>query len=148
MKTALRTWVFVLLTSHSVVFYGCRKKEPPPAVAPTEEAESVEPRAATEQAPADPPTAEAPAVNIIPSYQHQAEAGCAMCVYNMEGADSCELVISFDDKLYPVVGIDIHDIGDPHAPDGLCSIVRTVFFEGHVDGEQIVATDIVLVPSR
>ena len=74
------------------------------------------------------------------------EAGCATCVYNMEGVSGCKLAVKIDGKHYLVTGSDIDDHGDAHAPDGLCHVARRAQASGVIEGDRFVATEFRLVP--
>ena len=74
------------------------------------------------------------------------EAGCGMCIFDMEGADSCCLAVRIDDQPYLVTGPIDFDHGDAHAADGICSTVREAEVEGKIDGTDFVATKLELKP--
>ena len=67
--------------------------------------------------------------------------GCATCIFDMEGAEGCKLAVEFDGKHYLVVGSDIDDHGDAHAPDGLCNTARRASFKGEFQGDRFLATE-------
>ena len=46
-------------------------------------------------------------------------AGCAMCIFHMEGVDECVLGVEIDGEHYLVDGKAMDDLGDAHADDGL-----------------------------
>ena len=83
--------------------------------------------------------------NVEASPQH-VEAGCATCIFEMEGVAGCKLAVRIDGKPYLVTGSDIDDHGDAHAPDGLCHTARKAVVEGKIDGDHFVATRIELQP--
>ncbi len=83
---------------------------------------------------------------IEPMPPQLVEAGCATCIFDMEGVVGCKLAVKIDGKPYLVTGSDIDDHGDAHASDGLCLTARKAVVEGKIDGDQFVATKIELQP--
>ena len=63
------------------------------------------------------------------------EAGCAMCIFGVEGRDDCELAVKIDGKPYLVTGIDI----DTHG-SGFCESSKQADVEGEVKDGKFVAT--------
>ena len=74
------------------------------------------------------------------------EAGCATCIFHMDGVVGCKLAVKIDGKPYLVTGSDIDDHGDAHASDGLCNVARKAVVEGAIDGDRFVAAKIKLQP--
>ncbi len=74
------------------------------------------------------------------------EAGCATCVYDMQGVKGCKLAVKIDGKAYLVTGTEIDDHGDAHGPAGLCVTARKAVVTGKVEGEKFVATSFELQP--
>ncbi len=74
------------------------------------------------------------------------EAGCATCIFNMEGVRGCKLAVKIDGKPYLVTGAEIDDQGDAHGPAGLCVTARKALVSGKVEGEKFVATSFELQP--
>jgi hypothetical protein len=69
------------------------------------------------------------------------EAGCASCVFAMEGVEGCRTAVMVDGKPYLVKGVAI----DAMALD-LCDEPRTVLAAGSVQGGEFVATSFTLKP--
>lgn len=88
--------------------------------------------------PAGPPPAAGPA--------RSAEVGCALCIYGMPDELSCTLAVRLDGHVYPVRGVAMEDLGDPHAPDGLCNTARQARVVGQVEDGVFVARSIELEP--
>jgi hypothetical protein len=67
----------------------------------------------------------------------EVEVGCAMCVYGMEGADSCTLAAKIKDKPMMVKGaeLDMHD-------HGLCSGAKRAVVSGKIEGGDLVASKV------
>ena len=73
-------------------------------------------------------------------------AGCATCIFEMEGVSGCVLAVEIDSKHYLVSGSDIDDHGDAHDPRGLCNSARDALVEGTIDGDRFVADRFELKP--
>lgn len=78
------------------------------------------------------------------SSQRSAEAGCGMCIYNMKGVRGCKLAVKIDGTAYLVDGAGIDDLGDAHAPDGICNTSRKVIVDGKIENNRFAATMIKL----
>ncbi len=74
------------------------------------------------------------------------EAGCATCIYHMQDVQGCELAVQVDGRAYLVKGVDMDDLGDAHASDGLCNTARQVKAKGKLDGDYYAAEGITLIP--
>ncbi len=74
------------------------------------------------------------------------EAGCATCVYDMQGVEGCKLAVKIGGKPYLVTGTEIDDHGDAHGPAGLCVTARKALVSGKVEGDKFVATSFELQP--
>ncbi|MCA9242454.1 MAG: hypothetical protein KDA32_00755 [Phycisphaerales bacterium] len=74
------------------------------------------------------------------------QAGCGMCVFHMKGEDECQLAVKIDGRPYLVVGTDIDDYGDAHAPDGLCNTSREARVSGEIRNDRFVAHTFELEP--
>ncbi|MDX2359771.1 MAG: DUF6370 family protein [Crocinitomicaceae bacterium] len=59
------------------------------------------------------------------------DAACGECQFDMTG-ESCDLAVKIDDKFYFVEGSAIHEHGDAHASNGLCSAVRQAKVTGRI----------------
>jgi len=69
------------------------------------------------------------------------EAGCAGCVFGMEGAKGCELAVKLDGKPYRVSGIEM-----PGHESGLCEHAVPADIAGKLEGDVFVATSFTLKP--
>jgi len=69
------------------------------------------------------------------------EAGCASCIFNMEGVSGCKLAVKIDGKPYLVTGADV----DAHGA-GLCSSAKKAKVVGEIEGDKFVATSFELQP--
>lgn len=82
------------------------------------------------------------------SSQRVVKVGCGSCIYGMSGVSGCPLAVKVDGKPYLVSGVDMDDLGDAHAADGLCSIEREAKATGKVKGDRYVATKMELLPQK
>ena len=74
-------------------------------------------------------------VTVIPdsgAIEGFAIASCGMCNFDYKGKRGCSLTIKIGDTVYPVEGTNIHEHGDPHSKEGLCSAVRVAYISGNV----------------
>jgi hypothetical protein len=63
------------------------------------------------------------------------EAGCADCIFKMEGAEGCELAVKIDGKPYLVSGVEV----DTHS-SGMCESALKAVVSGKVQGDKFVAS--------
>lgn len=65
------------------------------------------------------------------------EVGCAMCMYEMEGIETCVTAAKVGEQVYLVSGggLDAHTTG-------LCSTTKQATLVGRIDGDRLVATSI------
>ncbi len=69
---------------------------------------------------------------------------CGMC--NLGTKDKgCSLSIKIGEKIYSVKGSGMHDHGDAHGADGLCSAVRVAWASGKIKKNIFNADSFVLV---
>ncbi len=71
------------------------------------------------------------------------EAGCATCIFNMEGVKGCKLAVKIDGKPYLVSGADV----DAHGA-GLCNSAKEAKVVGEIEGDKFVATSVELQPYK
>ena len=76
-----------------------------------------------------------------PNAPRSAEAGCATCIFNMEGVSGCKLAVRIDGKPYLVTGADV----DAHGA-GLCSSAKEAKVVGEIEGDKFVARSFELQP--
>lgn len=108
--------LLIVVASASLVFVSCGEKKAP--------------------APAFPPAVVAAAAGA-----RELEAGCAGCVYHMDGAEGCQLAVLVDGKHYYVSGVDM-----PGHESGLCDGPQRALVLGKVDGDRFVATAFAMKP--
>jgi hypothetical protein len=73
-------------------------------------------------------------------------AGCAACIFKMEGVSDCLLAVKIDETPYLVVGSDIDDHGDAHAADGMCNVARMARVRGRISRGAFRASAFQLLP--
>lgn len=73
-------------------------------------------------------------------------AGCATCIFDMDGVNGCKLAVEVDGRKYLVSGSGIDDHGDAHASDGLCNARRQAIVNGRIERDRFVADRIKLLP--
>ncbi len=84
--------------------------------------------------------APAPSVSQV-SMNETVEAGCASCIFEMEGTEGCQLAVKIDGKPYLVSGADV----DAHE-SGLCESAKQAVVTGTVEAGKFVATSFELQP--
>ena len=102
-----------------------------------------EARRETAEAPAPAP---APAPASLAASERTVEAGCATCIFDMEGVTGCKLAVKIDGKAYLVTGSEIDDHGDAHDATGLCNSSREALVVGEIEGDRFTATSFKLKP--
>ncbi len=66
-------------------------------------------------------------------------ASCGMCNFDVAEKDNCSLYAKIGGAVYRVEGSDIHDHGDTHADNGLCTAVRVAAVAGVVKDNMLYA---------
>ena len=74
------------------------------------------------------------------------EAGCATCIFHMQGVEGCPLAVRIENKSYLVVGSDMDAHGDAHAANGMCKTARSARTRGRIEGDKFIAESFVLEP--
>ncbi len=59
-------------------------------------------------------------------------ASCGMCNFSMKSQKECNLAIQIGEKSYLVQGTKMSELGDSHAKDGMCNVVRIANVVGSV----------------
>lgn len=75
------------------------------------------------------------------------DVSCGTCNLEMTGS-GCALAIEIDEKLYYVEGSDLHDHGDAHAADGLCTVRRDAKVVGKIKNGVFIAESLELLPYK
>lgn len=72
---------------------------------------------------------------------------CGECLFGMKGKD-CDLAVKLGGRPYFVDGVNGDDLGDWHAADGICSVVRQARVTGEVRGGRFIASHFELLPAK
>ena len=74
-------------------------------------------------------------------------ASCGMCNFAYKGSKGCSLTIKIGDTVYPVEGNSIHDHGNPHSEEGMCSAIRVAYVSGKVNNNKFYSESFSLIES-
>lgn len=74
------------------------------------------------------------------------EAGCAMCLFAMEGVRGCIWAVHIDGKPYLAEG-NLPRYHEAHAPDGMCNVMRQAVVSGELVHSKFVAQTFDLMPA-
>jgi len=74
-------------------------------------------------------------------------ASCGMCNFAYKGSKGCSLTIKIGDTVYPVEGNSIHDHGNPHSEEGMCSAIRVAYVSGKVKDNKFYSDSFTLIES-
>ena len=74
------------------------------------------------------------------------QAACGECKLGMKG-DSCDLAIVVAGHKYFVDGVKDEALGDAHAKDGICQMIRKARVTGKFEKGRFVASTFELLPS-
>ena len=74
-------------------------------------------------------------------------ASCGMCNFAYKGSKGCSLTIKIGDTVYPVEGNSIHEHGDPHSEEGMCSAIRVAYVSGKVKKNKFYSDFFTLIES-
>ena len=74
-------------------------------------------------------------------------ASCGMCNFAYKGSKGCSLTIKIGDTVYPVEGNSIHEHGDPHSEEGMCSAIRVAYVSGKVKKNKFYSESFSLIES-
>ena len=74
-------------------------------------------------------------------------ASCGMCNFAYKGSKGCSLTIKIGDTIYPVEGSSLHEHGDPHSEEGMCSAIRVAYVSGKVKKNKFYSESFSLIES-
>ena len=83
---------------------------------------------------------------VVLSQPTVVDFACGECLFHMKG-DGCDLAVRVDGHAYYVEGVDESKLGDAHAKDGICSVVRKARVTGAVKDGRFVATSFEVLPA-
>ena len=72
-------------------------------------------------------------------------ASCGMCNFGLKDSKGCNLAIKIGDTIYPVEGSSIHDHGDAHNDEGLCTATRIAYTRGEIKKGKLYTRNFVLL---
>ncbi len=73
------------------------------------------------------------------------QAACGECLFGLKGK-GCDLAVRIDGQAYYVDGVNMDSLGDAHAADGMCQVIRKAKVTGEVRRGRFVATHFELLP--
>lgn len=74
------------------------------------------------------------------------EVACGECLFRMPGK-GCDLALRLDGHAYYIDGVNLDSLGDAHAKDGMCSIIREARVTGEVKDGRFIASSFQLLPT-
>ena len=74
-------------------------------------------------------------------------ASCGMCNFGYKKSKGCSLTIKIGDTVYPVEGTNIHNHGDPHSEEGMCSSIRVAYISGKIKDNKLYSDSFTLIES-
>jgi len=74
------------------------------------------------------------------------EAACGQCLLGKKGK-GCDLAIRIDGQSYFVDGVNFDSLGDAHAKDGMCTVIRRAKVTGEIKNQRFAATSFVMLPA-
>lgn len=74
------------------------------------------------------------------------EAACGQCLFGKKGK-GCDLAIRMEGKSYFVDGVNLDTLGDAHAKDGMCNVIRRAKVTGEIRNQRFAATSFVMLPA-
>ena len=75
----------------------------------------------------------------------EVEASCGECLFGLKG-DGCDLAIRVNGRSYYVDGVQMDALGDAHAADGMCEVIRKARVTGEVEDGRFVASSFQMLP--
>lgn len=74
------------------------------------------------------------------------DAACGECLFGMPGK-GCDLAVRVNGRSYYVDGVDMDSLGDAHAKDGMCEVIRKAKVTGEVRNGRFMASTFELLPA-
>lgn len=74
------------------------------------------------------------------------DAACGECLFGLPGK-GCDLAVRVDGRSYYVDGVDMDSLGDAHAKDGMCEVIRKAKVTGEVRNGRFIASTFELLPA-
>lgn len=76
------------------------------------------------------------------------DAACKMCQFNLKSEKGCAVAVKIDGKVYDVEGVDKKSLGDAHADDGYCNMMKKARVSGQIKGGKFFATKFAFVDTK
>ncbi len=73
------------------------------------------------------------------------EAACGQCLFHLPGK-GCNLAIRYGGRAHFVDGVDLDSLGDAHASDGMCQVIRQARVSGEFRNGRFIASSLQLLP--
>lgn len=74
------------------------------------------------------------------------DAACGECLFGLPGK-GCDLAVRIDGRSYYVDGVNMDSLGDAHAKDGMCEVIRKAKVTGEVRNGRFMASTFELLPA-
>lgn len=73
------------------------------------------------------------------------DVACGECLFKMPGK-GCDLAIRLNGRGYYVDGVDLDSLGDAHAKDGMCMVIRKARVTGELKDGRFISSSFQLLP--
>lgn len=73
------------------------------------------------------------------------EAACGECLFHLPGK-GCHLAVRHGTRAYFVDGVDLDSLGDAHAKDGMCQVIRQARVTGELRNGRFVVSRLEMIP--
>ena len=75
------------------------------------------------------------------------DVACGECLFKMPGK-GCDLAIRLNGRGYYVDGVDLDSLGNAHAKDGMCMVIRKARVTGELRGGRFISSSFQLLPEH
>jgi len=73
------------------------------------------------------------------------QAACGECLFHLPGK-GCDLAVRHGGRAYYVDGVDLDSLGDAHAKDGMCQVIRHARVTGELRNGRFVVSRFEMIP--
>ncbi len=73
------------------------------------------------------------------------EVACGECLFHLPGK-GCHLAVRHGTRAYFVDGVDLDSLGDAHAKDGMCQVIRQARVTGELRNGRFVVSRLEMIP--
>ncbi|MEN9675965.1 MAG: hypothetical protein RIS76_1861 [Verrucomicrobiota bacterium] len=74
------------------------------------------------------------------------DVACGECLFKMPGK-GCDLAIRLNGRGYYVDGVDLDSLGNAHATDGMCMVIRKARVTGELRNGRFISSSFQLLPA-